>query len=108
MCSLQEAIIWHSTKAGQPVLRYLGSLPLDLLLRIRIFWHTNGLLLRWERGVRKQLPGLEALLQERLEVLTFKLDGVLNRTQRWFPVGLHAVAECTVQKLPKQVWAAGA
>lgn len=79
------------------VLTHLGSLPLDLLLWIWIFWHSNGYLLRWERWVGEQFPGLEALLQELPEVLIFKFDGVPNRTQRRFPVSLHAVSECTVK-----------
>lgn len=83
---------------------HLGSLPLDLLLGIGIFWHPNGSLLRRERWVGEQFPGLEALPQELVEVLIFKLDRVPNRTQRGFPVSLHAGGTCTVKRPGDRVW----
>lgn len=79
------------------LLPHLGSLPFDLLLWVGILWHPNGCLLRWERWVGEQFPGFEALFQELVEVLIFKLDWVTNRTQRRFPVSLHDVSACTVE-----------
>lgn len=73
---------------------YLGSQPPDRLVWIRIFRHTDGLLLSWEGRVSKHLPGLDTFFLERLEVLISKLDGILNRPQSWgLLVSRHSVSE---------------
>lgn len=84
-------------------LGYLGSLPLNRLLWIRIFRHTDGPLLSWKGWVSKHLSGLQTLFQERLEVLISKLDRVLNRAQRCLLVSSHAVSEYSAKLSKKKV-----
>lgn len=78
---------------------YLWSLPLDLLFWIRIFRHTNGLLISWKVWISKQLSGLQTLFQESLEVLISKLDRVLDGAQRCLLVSRHAVSDCRVKSI---------
>lgn len=73
-------------------LTHLGSLPLNLLLGIRVWLgHTDGLLLSREGWIREEHTGLQTLLQKSLEVLTPELDRVLDGAQRCIFISLHAV-----------------
>lgn len=76
---------------------YLGSLPINRLVWVRILRHTDGLVLSWKGWVSKQLSGPQTLLKERLEVLISELGWVLNRARRCLLVSRHVVSECTVQ-----------